>query len=238
MTRPIDGVLRRLTEIEAELPENDGVRWFNRLYREMTEAVIAVPPGGQKAPPFLEELDILFAQRYFDAFDAAGKGPGLPQGYPFKAWEPLFEARFTSGITEFQFALAGMNAHIDHDLGIATYATFEREGTGPSADKLADYNLVNGIIATVEKKAKEWLLARAFKEIPPSLWPVLEGIANFSIERAREAAWQMGKVLWGLRDFPPLREGYEAENDSYVGLLGKVMLTPLGAPEARSLSAA
>ena len=47
--------------IEAALPEN-GVRWFNVLYRWVTEAVRA--DGSPWADwPFLERFDVAFAKR-------------------------------------------------------------------------------------------------------------------------------------------------------------------------------
>jgi hypothetical protein len=55
------------------------VKWFNRLYLEMTQQVDAVPPQHQDAPPFLEKLDVVFANRYFAAYDTAGTG-ALPAG--------------------------------------------------------------------------------------------------------------------------------------------------------------
>ena len=39
------------------------------------------------------------------------------------AWQPLFERRADPGIEPIQFALAGMNAHINHDLPLAVVAT-------------------------------------------------------------------------------------------------------------------
>ena len=88
MTAPVTNikeVLARLEAIEAELPSSDGVKWFNRLYLEMTQQVDAVPPQHQDAPPFLEKLDVVFANRYLAAYDTAGTD-ALPAGYPFHAW--------------------------------------------------------------------------------------------------------------------------------------------------------
>jgi hypothetical protein len=107
--KTVADVLARLEAIDAALPPSDGVKWFNKLYLEVTQRVEkAVPAGHQAAPGFLAALDVVFAERYFDAFDAAGNGAKLPAGYPFHAWKPLFEARFATGVAPVQFALAGM----------------------------------------------------------------------------------------------------------------------------------
>jgi Family of unknown function (DUF5995) len=52
--------------------------------------------------------------------------------YPFHAWKPLFEARFATGIAPVQFALAGMNAHINRDLSIVVCEACAARGTEPS----------------------------------------------------------------------------------------------------------
>lgn len=43
-----------------------------------------------------------------------------------KAWQPLFEVTNNQHITRIQFALAGMNAHINHDLPIAIGTTSQQ----------------------------------------------------------------------------------------------------------------
>ncbi len=63
-------------------------------------------------------LDVIFAGLYFLAVvDSLGS-----QSVP-SAWSALFEARYRTGIDRIQFALAGMNAHINHDLALALLAT-------------------------------------------------------------------------------------------------------------------
>ena len=63
-------------------------------------------------PAFLEQLDVVFANLYFDAVAA---GDADPRAAP-SAWRPLFEMPHQRGILSIQFALAGMNAHINRDL--------------------------------------------------------------------------------------------------------------------------
>jgi Family of unknown function (DUF5995) len=229
--RNVADVLDRLEAIDAALPPSDGVKWFNKLYLEVTRRVAAsVPDMHQAAPGFLEALDVFFAGRYFDAFDAAGNGAELPAGYSFHAWKPLFEARFASGVAPVQFALAGMNAHINHDLAIVLCDACAARGTEPSegGPEHADYESVNGLIAKAEKQTKAWMMTGLLKELDLAFNPVDDVVAVWNVERARDAAWVGAEVIWSLRALPPLRDNYLAMDDRAVGFAGRAMLTPVG----------
>lgn len=229
--KTVADVLARLKAIDSELPPSDGVKWFNKLYLEVTQQVEeAVPAEHQAAPGFLAALDVVFAARYFAAFDAAGDGAKLPAGYPFHAWKPLFEARFATGVAPVQFALAGMNAHINHDLSIVVCEACAARGTEPSDDgpEHTDYRSVNGLIAKVEKKMKAWMMTGLLKELDLAFNPVDDVVAIWNVEKAREAAWVGAEVLWSLRKLPPLRSDYEAMDDRTVGFAGRALLTPVG----------
>ncbi len=229
--KTVADVLARLEAIDAALPPSDGVIWINQLYLEVTQQVeTAVPAEHQAAPGFLAALDVVFAARYFAAFDAAGSGAQLPAGYPFHAWKPLFEARFATGVAPVQFALAGMNAHINHDLSIVICEACAARGTEPSDDgpEHTDYQSVNGLIAKVEKKIKAWMMTGLLKELDLVFNPVDDVVAVWDIEKARDAAWVGAEVLWSLRKLPPLRKDYEAVNDRTVGFAGRALLTPVG----------
>jgi hypothetical protein len=223
-------VLERLKAIDHALPLSDGVKWFNKLYLEVTQQVAASVPGEhQAAPGFLGALDVFFGSRYFDAFDAAGSGAAPPAEYPFHAWKPLFEARFATGIAPVQFALAGMNAHINHDLAIVVCDTCAARGTEPSDDgpERKDYESVNGLIAKVEKEMKAWMMTGLLKELDLAFNPVDDIVAVWDVQKARDAAWVGAEVIWALQA-PALRDGYEAMNDRAVGFAGRALLTPVG----------
>jgi hypothetical protein len=227
----VEDVLERLEAIEGELPHGDGAKWFNRLYLEMTQQVHRDPPRNQAAPPFLERLDVAFANRYFAAFEAAGEGP-LPAGYPFHAWKPLFEARHERGIAPVQFALAGMNAHINYDLSISVCETCEELGRAPhdGSPEHEDYNSVNSMIASVEKRMKKWMMTGLLKDLDRLFRPVDDIVAVWDVDAARAAAWTRAKVIWSLRELQPLRHEYEEMNDSAVGFAGRALLVHVGLP--------
>src|SRR5918998_413889 len=55
----IADVLARMEALDAQLGPDDGVRWFNRLYLEVTRRVAGYDQGGPQASPgFLERLDL------------------------------------------------------------------------------------------------------------------------------------------------------------------------------------
>lgn len=217
-------VLKRLEQLDKQLPDTDGVKWFNKLYLEVTQQVAKAAPGmKQAAPGFLEALDVFFGNRYFDAFDAAAKGR-----FPYHAWKPLFKARSNPNIAPIQFALAGMNAHINHDLAIGVYDTCKSRGEEPGDPEHKDYDSVNGLIGKVEKQMKTWMMTGLLKELDLAFNPVDDIVAVWNVERARDAAWIRAQVIWSLRDAPLLQQSYEAMNDRAVGFAGAALLTPVG----------
>jgi Family of unknown function (DUF5995) len=225
----VAAVLERLKALDKSLPPTDGVKWFNKLYLEVTQHVaLAVPNQPQAAPGFLEALDVFFGNRYFDALDAAGDLPRLPHDYPFHAWKPLFAARYNNGIAPVQFALAGMNAHINHDLAIGVCDTCQSRDETPGSAEHKDYESVNGLIGKVEKGMKTWMMTGLLKELDLVFNPVDDIVAVWDVEKARDAAWVRAQVIWSLRDVPTLRDSYEAMNDRAVGFAGSALLVPVG----------
>lgn len=119
--------------IDDALSRHDGVAHFNRLYMRTTERILEAVKGARFADTaFLDMLDVRFANLYFAAFEADQRGePVAP------AWTPLFAGRDRDESFPIQFALAGMNAHINHDLPIALvdtcgFRSLELEEDGPA----------------------------------------------------------------------------------------------------------
>ena len=227
----IGDVLARMEAIDRELPPGDGVRWFNRLYLEVTRSVAAAGrTEPEAAPGFLEQLDLVFAAAYFTALDAAAGGAEPPRSYPYHAWKPLFEARHREGIAPVQFALAGMNAHINHDLAIGVCGVCIDRGVEPRVDspEHADYEGVNPLIARVERDVKTWMMAGLLEDLDEAFAPADDVVAIWSVERARDGAWTSAELLWHLRDARPLRDDYLEANDHATGLASRALLVPVG----------
>ncbi len=93
--------------IDATCADTDGLKWFNGLYLEVTQAVEnRVATGGFNNSAWLAELDVQFAALYFGALYAALTGAPCPG-----SWEAVFSRRGQTDIARIQFALAGMHAH-------------------------------------------------------------------------------------------------------------------------------
>jgi hypothetical protein len=222
----IPEVVERLHAIDSALPASDGVSWFTKLYLAVTEAVgEAVLPGGFRDPAFLAQLDVAFANLFFDALQRATSDPGSTP----KAWAPLIEARAERGIAPIQFALAGMNAHINRDLAVALVSTCERAGVDleHAVPQHADFDRINVLLEATERRVKAWFVTGFVEIVDLALGDVDDRIAMWDVGRAREAAWVQAQTLWALRSLPDLRTRYLVTLDHVVGFAGRGLLVPV-----------
>ena len=218
-------VMGRLRALDQTLPPGDGLRWFNRLYTAMTSAVAAKAASGLHDPAYLEDLDCRFADLYFRAIRLFLADPvGTP-----RAWRPLFAARERRDLAPLQFALAGVNAHINRDLCVALTAAFRDRGgdTSIGGPRHADYQLVNHILAQVQADVKDWLLTGALAEVDRAFGSCDDLLEIWSLARARDAAWVNGQVRWNLRLSSVLQDAHLESLDRMVGLAGQGFLRPL-----------
>src|SRR5512145_1163766 len=149
----IDQVLEIMAAIDLQLPDADGLKWFNRLYLQVTRSVRqAVGGTAFRDARFMAELDVVFANQYFAAV-AAGE---TEVSRAPAAWRPLLRARSTPRIARLQFALAGMNAHINRDLPQGIVQVFESLGGDPTTDQARrrDFDSVNDLLERVEAEVK------------------------------------------------------------------------------------
>ena len=195
----IDQVIARMQSINGVLPVGDGVACFNRMYLEVTEGVSSrIAAGFFADAAFVTRLDVVFANLYFEAIDAMS---GARSTWPV-AWRPLVEARERTGIESIQFALAGMNAHINHDLALAVVQTCRDLGTDPEADDHhGDYEKVNAILAASQQAIRQSFESRAVQAADRHVAAVANLIGNWSVTAAREAAWDTALALWQVREF-------------------------------------
>ncbi|HEY0264062.1 MAG TPA: DUF5995 family protein [Granulicella sp.] len=149
-TKPatIEEVIAIMQSIDALLVDEDGLKWFNRLYLMVTQQVDLNPPDGAwKDAEWLLSLDVIFAGLYLEALAGYLSGdPAVPS-----SWLALMEARYRPGIERIQFALAGMNAHINRDLAVALLKTNAQCHVTPVAGgpQRTDYDAVNGLLNTL-----------------------------------------------------------------------------------------
>jgi hypothetical protein len=215
-------VIARMEQIDGGLPRKDGVAYFNRLYLQVTKAVQAVTANVTFADPsFTERLDVVFAGLYFAAEATLGTGATCPI-----AWRPLIEER-SADRAPIQFAIVGMNAHINHDLPIAVVQTCKELGLAPEdgSPQHADYQRVNGILADVEGQVAGWFetgLIADIVDVTPK--DVDNALAMWSIAGARDLAWSHAKLLWRLRHDPALADAYGDVLARLVELSGRGIL--------------
>jgi hypothetical protein len=222
--KTIDDVVSMMTDVSTTLPDTDGVKWFNHLYMQVTLGVRAVVGDGRafRDPSFLARLDVVFANLFFDAVAAGQDDPAKAP----PAWRPLLQSRHTRGLAKIQFALAGMNAHINRDLPVALVKTYERMGGAPSlADpRHADFEQVNAILEHVDAEVKVDFLTGILHDLDIAAGKLDDIVAMWSIRAARDGAWTQAEVLWSLRNSPPLRTAFLGSLDRLTGFAGRGLI--------------
>ena len=195
-------VIARMEAVGAALPAADGLACFNRMYLEVTRQVSAgLGQGLFAGPAFMTRLDVTFAGLYFSAAAAAGDPAAVPL-----AWRPLVAQRANAGIEPVQFALAGMNAHINHDLPLAVVTTCAALGTSPEAGAhFADYQKVDQLLDAAEQSVRQSFESAPELAVDRHLAAVNSLIANWTINSARDLAWNNSLLFWAVRDDPAVR---------------------------------
>jgi hypothetical protein len=219
----IDDVVAQMQGIQQALPPKDGLGAFNRMYLEVTESVRAhIGADFFAAPAFMTRLDVVFANRYFAAVSAAQTGATVP-----RAWDALLARRHEPGIEPIQFALAGMNAHINFDLAQAVVATCEEQGTQPDTPPLpADYQKVNELLDEADQQVRESFEHGVVLDTDRRLAPVENVVGDWSIKDARAAAWVRARAIWQMRSEPELERDYLDSLDVLVATAGVGILAP------------
>lgn len=216
-------VLEQMRLIEAALPTLDGVAWFNKMYLRVTENVQgAMGEGFFNYPKFMDALTVTFANLYFKAvYDDLHDPSRVP-----KAWAPLFDARHSRERAPIQFALAGLNAHINRDLSVALVSTCKKMKATPDSKRRRDFDQVTTILEDTLDDVKIWFATGFVGLLDVSFGRVDDVIAIFSIRKARDTAWLSGQAFWELRSIPSVALVQLANIDRLVGLAGRGLLTP------------
>jgi hypothetical protein len=224
----VTDVIARMQTALQPLPKADGVSCFVRLYLAVTEGVAKKLPGLTfHDPGFLARLDVVFADLFFTAVDANRADPKRAS----RAWAPLFELRSRNGIAPLQFALSGMNAHINRDLPLALVATCREFGIPPAegSPQHADFVRVNAVLEAVEATVKQQYLTgwlRTIDRLVHRVDRLDDVVAMWNVARARDAAWASAEALWAIRDDTEVTARYLAALDRSVGFAGRGLLIP------------
>ncbi|WP_333778915.1 DUF5995 family protein [Streptomyces sp. IBSBF 3136] len=220
-TTPVGTVLARMRALDADLPERDGVAVFNRVYLAVTEEVgRLLDTGVFPDPEAATALDVRFAERYLAAVDAADRGHRPPA-----CWRPLFQFRRHPGVRPLQFALAGINAHIGHDLALAVVDACRTLGCAP-AELEDEFDRVGDLLCALEERIREDLMPGP--DLLQIADPVTHLLGSWSLDRARDATWAAARALWALRHCDDVAEEFTERLDAAVGFASRMLLTPCG----------
>ena len=213
-------VIAVMQQIETLLPNSDGLKWFNRLYLEVTQAVDLQPASAWQDSAGLLQLDVVFANFYLRALAGFLSGAaGVPA-----SWSALLEARFQPGIDRILLALAGMNAHINHDLALALLAAEAQSGVTPGLDspQHADFEAVNTLLRSLMPTVLTQLATDTLGVLAEDTGKSGRVLAFWDICKARDLAWGFAGQLRGLSG--PAKDAALDAQDAVTGALGRAIL--------------
>ena len=226
---PIDQVLKEMDEIVAwTLANKSRAGYFAALYRRVTRTVRSrIGTGYFDDDQRMEVLDVTFATRYLTAFRQWQTGdPAISA-----CWKVAFDAVADPTLIILQNLLAGMNAHIDYDLGIAAAQV---AGTMEGLESLHDdFNKINALLAC--------LVPTVFTELG-ELSPLIhliedvdeageEKLVDDLMKVARDFSWLLANELVILRDTPDLQQKLLGMKDQEASWIGNKIVHPGGSLE-------
>jgi len=191
VTDSIDEAIRRLEAIVADTRrENSRLGYFAAMYLGVTRAVRdAIIAGEFDNGDRMARFDLVFANRYLDAYDRFKLG-----GPTTEAWRISFSGAAKWRPIIVQQLLTGMNAHINLDLGVAA-ATVAPGAELPGLEN--DFNTINDVLARLTSR-----FVADVESVSP--WIRLldriggrseQQVIKFSIDVAREEAWKLAESL-------------------------------------------
>jgi uncharacterized protein DUF5995 len=223
-------VIGRLTEIRdstREVAPECGIAEFSDLYLTITQRIWDhIEEGDLFADnKYLARLDVTFGNRYLDALRAWANGQPTP-----RAWRVLFEARTDGEIMAIQLAGAGVNAHINFDLAVATVDTGREMGDAGLDTRREDYARVNDVFA----ERMDALLRNVFAaQAVAGQHPESERLSAIGrlmtriVAAARQFAWEDAEELWPLPRRSKAWDAKEAHMDAVAYLVGRGLLVDL-----------
>lgn len=224
---PVTAVIERMRKIRDGLDPGDGVACFNRMYLQVTELVGQnLVEGFFEDSAFIERLDVIFAELYFRNVEAVESSQRADP-----SWQPLFNARSNHVVWPIQFAFAGMNAHINHDLPLAVVATCKEFGKDPDVPPVhADYRRVNELLAKVESEVRQSFEAKLVHLATKDAEALKHIVGSWSITAARDLAWNNTEMLWAQHNMPFLYNKSVASLAQTAGATGRMLVTPVVPP--------
>lgn len=218
--KTIDEVISALDQIVAESEQNnDPAGYFAALYRKVTIKVKeGIASGYFDDGPRMEQLDVVFALRYLDAYAATRRNEPVTE-----SWQKTFDLSDNYWPIVLQHLLMGMNAHINLDLGIAAVEVSDGKNL---SDLEKDFNRINEILSSLVHEVEDDLSAvwPALKFILKHTGKVDDYLVDFSMKLARDGAW---KFATEYSEVPETQKpGAIARRDIKVAAKTDVILKP------------
>ncbi len=126
-----------------------------------------------------------------------------------------------------QFALAGMNAHINHDLALALLQTDDEMHLtpGPQSSEHNDYERVNDLLKVELPVALQFLATGIVGELAQDTGKIGRLLAIWDISVARDLAWNFADHLRNLQGVT--RDVALDAQDKLTGVIGRSLLLPV-----------
>lgn len=218
----IDDVIAALDAIiQRAWDEHSRIGYFAALYRRVTRAVKdGIAQNQFSDGPLMEKLDVVFASRYLNALFAYQSNANLS-----RCWKVAFDACPDDSRLILQHLLAGMNAHINLDLGVAA----AQVSPGDQLPHLkADFDQINAVLAAqvsaVENEMA--LVSPLVKDVSYVGLQAESSLINFNIDLARDTAWFTAERL--ANQPAALLDVTIDGLDLAVSLEGQTILYPIG----------
>jgi hypothetical protein len=225
-------VIERLTEIRDctfKVAPECGIAEFSDLYLTITQGIWdRIEQGDFFADNgYLARLDVSFANRYFDALRAWAGGQRTP-----RSWQVLFDVPNDGETMAIQLAGAGVNAHINFDLAVATVDTGREMGDAEldTSSRWEDYAKVNDVFAErMDTLLRNVVEARAAmgQDPAPERLSAIGRLMTRIVAAARQFAWEDAEHLWALPRRSEAWEAKEQQMDAVAYLVGRGLLVDL-----------
>jgi hypothetical protein len=140
----------------------------------------------------MERFDVAFANRYFDALNGHFHSGQFAK--PTRSWKATFDAAPRPQPIILQHMMAGINAHIALDLGIAA------QSIGSPAQVRAlreDFNRINGVLASQVNGVVQDIneLSPALADVYAVLMQHEIFLINEALKTMRDGAWRFTTIL-------------------------------------------
>jgi len=190
----IDDVITTLDTIIQECKQsNDPLGYFAALYHRVTVKVkVGIDQGFFDDGLRMEQLDLVFAKRYLDAYYAYRQ-----QAPTSQSWQKAFLLAPDYWPIVLQHLLMGINAHINLDLGIAAAEVCQGKEINDLHD---DFNKINQILSSLVHEVQDELSAIWYplKKILQWTRDTDDLLVDFSMKIARDGAWRFACCLAAL----------------------------------------